>query len=113
MLLRTELHRHINATSYTPPYYPYEARILRIGWCSEDVAMCDNKESQFIEVDFGDEVIVEAIAILRVGGSCVKQFHVQYAGSDGKFYCATEKSSNSTVRMHVMCMLAFMEIDTH
>ena len=101
LLLRTELPRHINATSFTPPYYPYEARIHRIGWCSEDIVMCNSEETQFIEVDFGAEVIVEAIAILRVGGSCVKKYYVQYAGSDGEFYCATEKLSNSTVRTYV------------
>ena len=56
-----------------------------------------NAESQFIEVDFGAEVIVEAIAIIRVGGSCVMQYYVQYAGSDREFHCATEKSSNNTV----------------
>ena len=60
LLLHTELHRHINATSHTPPYYPHEARISRIGWCSDDIAKGNSNESQFIEVDFGAEVIVEA-----------------------------------------------------
>ena len=69
----------------------------RIGWCPDDMAMRNSAGSQFIEVDFGAEVIVEAIAIPMAGGSCVKQYHVQYAGSDREFHCATEKSSNSTV----------------
>ena len=97
LLLHTELQRHITATSHTPPYYPHEARISRIGWCSDDIAKGNSNESQFIEVDFGAEVIVEAVAILRVGGSCVKKYYVQYAGSDGAFYCATENSSKSIV----------------
>ena len=63
--------------------------------------MCNSEETQFIEVDFGAEVIVEAIAILRVGGSCVKKYYIQYAGSDGEFYCATERSSNGTVRTYI------------
>jgi len=97
-LLRTglELNKHINASSFVQPYFPFEARIPRIGWCSRDVA-CNNTESHFIEVDFGAEVIVEAVAVLRVGGSCVKQYYVQYAGSDRVYYCASEKPSNSTV----------------
>ena len=100
--MRPELPNHIIATSHTPPYYPHEARISRIGWCSDDIAKGNSNESQFIEVDFGAEVIVEAIAVLRVGGSCVKKYYVQYAGSDREFYCATERSSNSTVR-YVIC----------
>ena len=67
------------------------------GWCSDDIAKGNSAESQFIKVDFGDEVIIEAIAILRVGGSCVKKYYVQYAGTDEEFHCATEKLSNSTV----------------
>ena len=100
LFLRSDLHlhnKHISATSFTPSYYPNKARISEIGWCSNGTAMHNSKESQFIEVDFGAEVIVEAIAILSVGGSCVKKYYVQYAGSDGEFYCATEKSSNNTV----------------
>ena len=98
LLFRTEIHRHFNATSFVSPYYPYEGRIPRIGWCSNDLEACNNIEGQYIEVDFGDEVIVEAVAVLRAGGSCVKQYYVQYAGSDGEFHCASERTSNSTVR---------------
>ena len=50
--LRTELHRHFNATSFVPPYYPYEARIPRIGCCSNDLEACssDMMESKLILV---------------------------------------------------------------
>ena len=99
LLLRTELEsgKHINATSFAEPYFPFEARVPRIGWCSDDFTVCNNTERQFIEVDFGAEVIVEAVSILRVGGSCVKQYSVQYARSDREFHCVSEKSSNNTV----------------
>ena len=103
LLFRQELGKHINATSFVSPYFLYEARIPRIGWCSNDLVECSFKEGQFIEVDFGAEVIIEAVAVLRVGGSCVKQYYVKYAGADEEFHCAADKSSNSTV----CCILLF------
>ena len=106
MLLHSDLqhNKHITATSFTPPYYPNKAIISEIGWCSDDT------ESQYIEVDFGAEVIVEAIAILRVGGSCVQKYYVQYARSDEEFHCATEKSSNNTVIIYKLATYIYIYI---
>ena len=96
-LISLEFDRHINATSYIPSYLPSEARTSGIGWCSDDFT-CDNTERQFIEVDFGAEVILEAVAILRAGGRFVTHYNVEYAGSDRDYHCIGEGILNESVR---------------
>ena len=95
-LLIQGLDRYINASSFIPLHAPSEAITSGIGWCSDDLT-CDNGESQFIEVDFGAEVIVEAIAILRAGGGYVTRYSVEYAPSDGDYHCISE---DETVRKY-------------
>ena len=97
LLIPSGLDRYINATSFVPPYLPSEARISGIGWCSDDLT-CDSAERQFIEVDFGAEVIIEAVAILRAGGGFVTHYSVEYAGSDRDYHCISDKVSNASVR---------------
>ena len=96
-LLIQGLGRYINASSFIPPHVPHEVSTSGIGWCSDDPA-CDNGKSQFIEVDFGAEVIIEAIAILRAGGGYVTHYSVEYAGSDEAYHCISNRISNKTVR---------------
>ena len=96
LLLPSELNRYLNSTSFIPPYSPSEARTSGIGWCTADLT-CNNAERQFIEVDFGDEVIVEAVAILRAGGSYVTEFSVEYAGSDGDYHCISGLTTDESV----------------
>ena len=96
-LLPSESGMYITSSSYIPPYLPNETRISGIGWCSADLT-CNNAKRQFIEVDFGAEVIVEAVAILRVGGSYITHYSVEYAGSDRIYHCIRERISNESVR---------------
>ena len=86
--------RYINASSFIPPHGPSEAITSGIGWCSA----CNNRESHFIEVDFGAEVVVEAIAILRAGGGYVTDYSVEFARSDGDYHCISEGIPNNIVR---------------
>ena len=98
MLLPSELEDYFNATSFISPYSPSEATTSGIGWCSADLT-CNSAERQFIEVDFGAEVIIEAVAILRAGGSYVTHYIVEYAGSNRNYRCV--RISNETVRHYV------------
>ena len=91
---------YLNATSFIPPYSPSEARTSGIGWCS-DYLTCNNAERQFIEVDFGAEVIIEAVAVLRAGGGYITHFSVEYAGSDKEYQCIRERISNESVRQYI------------
>ena len=97
LLIPSGLGRNINASSFIPPYLPSEVRTSGIGWCSDDLA-CNNEESHFIEFDFGAEVIIEAVAILRAGGSYVTHYNIEYAGSDGDYHCIGERVANEFVR---------------
>ena len=98
-LLIQGLERYINASSFILPHAPSEVSTSGIGWCSDDLT-CDNGESQFIEVDFGAEVIVEAIGILRAGGGYVTHYSVEYAPSHGDYHCINERIPNETVRKY-------------
>ena len=99
LLITSGLDRHINATSFIPPHSPSEARTSGIGWCSDNLA-CNNGERQFIEVDFGAEVVIEAVGILRAGGSYVTHYSIEYAGLDRDYRCIDERMSNDTVRKY-------------
>ena len=72
-----------------------------MGWCSDDLT-CNKAGSQFIEIDFGAEVIIEAVAILRVGGSFITHYSVEYAGSDRArdYHCISEQTTNESVRQY-------------
>ena len=91
MLTSSVLENHITASSFIPPYSPSEARTSGIGWCSDDITCNNSSERQFIEVDFGAEVIIEAVAILRAGGGYVTHYSVEYAGSDRDYHCVSEQ----------------------
>ena len=90
---------NINASSFILPYSPSEAGTSGIGWCPDDLA-CNNGESHFIEFDFGAEVIIEAVAVLRAGGSYVTHYNIEYAGSDRDYHCIGEGVSNEPVRQN-------------
>ena len=101
LVIPTGLDEYINASSFIPPHVPHEVSTSGIGWCSDDPA-CDNGESQFIEVDFGAEVIIEAIAILRAGGGYVTHYSVEYAGSDEEYHCISERIPSNIVRRFIL-----------
>ena len=100
---------YVNATSFISPYSPSEARTSGIGWCSDDTTCNNSTERQFIEVDFHNEVIIEAVAIFRAGGSYVTHYSVEYAGSDRDYHCISNGISNKFVRhyirYYILCML--------
>jgi len=102
LLISSGLDRYINATSFIQPHLPSEARVSGIGWCS-DYLTCDSTERKFIEVDFGAEVVVEAVAVLRAGGGYVTHYSVEYAGSDRMYRSISERMSSDTVRHYIHC----------
>lgn len=102
LLISSALDRYINATSFISPYLPSEARVSGIGWCSDDVTCNINEERQFIEIDFGAEVMIEGVTILKAGGGYVTHYHVEYARSDKTYHCISDRSSSETVSQHCM-----------
>ena len=68
----------ISATSHLPPHPPNEARIRGKGWCAVESANHD----QYLQVDFGAELIVEAISMGIVNGSFyVTRYLVEYGSN--------------------------------
>jgi len=87
----------ITATSYDPLYPPYEARLSGYGWCAESVCTAGTSR-QYLQIDYGSEVVLQAIAIdTNDYGLYVKEYMIEYAGSDGVMDCVVDPISNSTV----------------
>ena len=55
-------------------------------------------ENQYLQVDFGAEVVVEAIEIARVydGIAHVTKYQVEYGSNLNQLYCVNSKESNET-----------------
>ena len=86
----------ISATSHLPLYPPSEARMSGDGWCAE--SMCTvGSERQYLQVDFGAEVVVEAIAIDSVNNDSlhVTEYYVEYASNVSHFRCVLTDSGDS------------------
>ena len=84
----------MTASSFNDPYTPPQARLSGIGWCSAST------DDVYIEIDFGAELVVEAIVILPNNQTFyVMRYMLQYAGSDGLNNYVISNSSDSTVSM--------------
>ena len=69
------------------------------GWCAE--SMCAvGSERQYLQVDFGAEVVVEAISIGSVNNdsSHVTEYYVEYGSDVHQLHCVTSEESNGIVR---------------
>ena len=79
--------RHISATSHLPPHPPCEARRSGNGWCADRVDVCEAESTnQYLQVDFGAELIVGAISIGSVNESLyVTRYFVEYGSNTQQF----------------------------
>ena len=85
----------ISATSHLLHHPPSEARMSGDGWCAE--SMCTiGSERQYLQVDFGAEVVIEAIALDSVDESFhVTEYYVEYASNVSHFRCVLTDSGDS------------------
>ena len=92
---------NINATSSMDNYTPSKARIPDDGWCAE--SMCTvGSERQYLQVNFGAEVVVEAIVIKTptdypIRFHYVRKYHVEYGSNESHSYHVISEDSNTTV----------------
>ena len=89
----------ITSSSSIPNHLPSEARMSGNGWCAE--SMCNVvSERQYLQVDFGAEVVVEAISIGSVNNdsSHVTEYYVEYGSDVHQLHCVTSEESNGIVR---------------
>ena len=92
---------NITATSSMDDYTPSKARITDNGWCAQ--SMCTvGSERQHLQVNFGAEVVVEAIAIKRAIDNLkhhhyVREYYVEYGSNESQSYHAISEDSNTAV----------------
>ena len=85
-----------------PPHHPpSEARMSGDGWCAQ--SMCTvGSESQYLQVDFGAEVVVEAIAIGRVDNTLyVTKYYVEYGSDLSQLQCVATAEVSEDSRENV------------
>ena len=108
-LLNYNYDANISAASFMPhDYYnftPSQARMSGDGWCAQ--SMCrGGSDRQYLQVDFGAEVVVEAISIRHVDSRSyhyITEYYVEYGSNDSQFHCVISKDSNTSVSL---CKLA-------
>ena len=90
----------INATSSKHVYHlPSDARMSGNGWCADSTCPVGS-ESHYLQVDFGTEVVVEAIAIgsdHTVYQNYVTRYYVEYGSDENQGQYAIPEDSNGIV----------------
>ena len=78
---------------------PSEARMSGGGWCADSTCPVGS-ESHYLQVDFGTEVVVEAIAIgsdYTVYQNYVTKYYVEYGSDENQGQYAIPEDSNGIV----------------
>ena len=73
------------------------------GWCARPQSTCtvgNESESHYLQVDFGAEVVLEAISIGSVnnGSLRVTEYYVEYGSNVHQLHCVTSEGPNGIVR---------------
>ena len=89
----------ITSSSFNSSHAPSEARMSRDGWCADHESICEvESDDHYIQIDFGAEVVVEAIAIDGVeDNGYVTEYYVEYGLDEEELYCVISEESNETV----------------
>ena len=67
------------------------------GWCAQSTCTVGS-ESHYLQVDFGAEIVIEAISIDSVDESFyVTEYYVEYGLDENQLCCVTSEESNETV----------------
>jgi len=97
----------ITSSSHTQGHSPSEARMSRNGWCAEMVCPMETQD-HYLQVDFGAEVVVGAIAIGSVDNNLyVTRFYVEYGLDENQLYCVTSEAFNETVSVYIAIILPY------
>ena len=87
----------ITSPSYMEDYTPSDARMSGDGWCAESICEVES-DDHYLQIDFGDEVVVEAIAIDGVEDFVyVTKYYIEYGLNVDELYCVISEESNETV----------------
>ena len=72
----------------------------RNGWCAQPQSACTvGSESHYVQVDFGAEIVVEAISIGSVYNDSlhITEYYVEYGSDVNQLYCVISEDSNGIV----------------
>ena len=78
------------------------------GWCADSNSICTvGSQRQYLQVDFGVEVVVEAVSIEHasavsryyqyVEAHYVKEYYVEYGSNESQVHRAISNDSNTNV----------------
>ena len=100
-LLNYNYDANISATSFMPHYHNFtssQARMSGDGWCARSMCI-GGSDRQYLQVDFGVEVVVEAISIRRARyyHHFVTEYYVEYGSNESQLHCVISKDSNTSV----------------
>lgn len=93
----------LNYTSRMESSQLFQARMSGDGWCGGDMCTVGSKR-QYLQADFGAEVVIEAIAIDNAGdryNNYVTRYNVEYGSDTSQFHYAISKESNGNVRIDI------------
>ena len=101
--------KRISANSHLPPHLPREVRMSGDGWCANrtriDMGRVESA-NQYLTVDFGAEVIVEAISIGIVNDSSyVTRYFVEYGSNTNDLHRIDADSVSFWARMNIILKL--------
>ena len=82
----------------------YTTSNARYEWCADSMCTVRSQE-QYLQVNFGAEVVVEAISIERITTDYrrfhyVKKYYVEYGSNERQVHRAISKDSNTSVSLH-------------
>ena len=101
--------KRISANSHLPPHLPREARMSGAGWCANrtriDMGRVESA-NQYLTVDFGAKVIVEAISIGIVNDSSyVTRYFLEYGSNTNDLHRIDADSVSFWARMNIITKL--------
>ena len=84
----------ITSSSFFGNYTPSEVRMSGEGWCA-GTSICEiESDNHYLQIDFGAEIVVEAIAI---DSAFVTEYYVQYGLDVNELYCVISEEFNGSV----------------
>ena len=89
-----------NRITSSPSIYPLPEEMMSgDGWCAQSMCTIES-ESHYLQVDFGAEVVVEAISVTSIYDDTfyqVTEYQVEYGSDLNHLYCVASEESNNNV----------------
>ena len=98
----------ITSSSSAPSHSPSEVTMSGNGWCAQPQSTCTvGSESYYLQVDFGAEIVVEAISIGSVNNDSLRvtEYYVEYGSDVNQLYCVISEESSGIVSIVNLCSL--------